>query len=47
VPPESLVTGLPGKVVRPVNDADRERIRRTTEHYIAYARSYRASAPHF
>lgn len=51
VPPESLVMGLPGKVVRQVNDADRARIRRTTEHYIAYARSYReayrAGAPHF
>jgi len=47
VPPESLVMGLPGKVVRPVNEADRERIRRTAEHYIAYAQSYRASAAHF
>jgi len=43
IPPGSLVMGIPGKVIRPVSDADRERIRRTAEHYVAYARAYRAA----
>jgi carbonic anhydrase/acetyltransferase-like protein (isoleucine patch superfamily) len=41
IPPGSLVMGVPGRVVRPVNAADRERIRQTAEHYMTYARAYR------
>ena len=43
VPPESLVMGLPGRVVRAVSDEDRARIQRTAEHYIEYARTYAAA----
>ena len=43
VPAESLVIGVPGKVVRPINEADRERIQRTAEHYVAYAKAYQAA----
>ena len=46
IPPGSLVMGLPGKVIRPVSEADRERIRRTAEHYVAYARVYQAASAH-
>ena len=35
VPPGSLVVGLPGKVVRQVTDAERTRIRKTVESYLA------------
>ena len=45
IPPHSLVMGMPGRVVRPVSAADRERIRRTAEHYIAFAHSYREAYP--
>lgn len=45
VPPDSLVMGIPARVVRPVSEADRERIRRTADHYVAYARAYRAAYP--
>jgi carbonic anhydrase/acetyltransferase-like protein (isoleucine patch superfamily) len=41
VPPESVVMGVPGKVVRPVNAADQAMIRRATEHYVDFARAYR------
>jgi len=33
VPPESLVVGLPGKVIRQVDDRLRKRMRRTVEDY--------------
>lgn len=42
VPPGSLVMGVPGKVRRQVNDADRDLIRRAAEHYIHEAAAYRA-----
>ncbi|MEJ2547369.1 MAG: gamma carbonic anhydrase family protein [Gemmatimonadota bacterium] len=35
IPPGSLVVGVPGRVVRPVDDALRGRIRLTVEHYRA------------
>lgn len=35
VPPGSLVIGLPGRVVRPTTAAERERITRTVESYLA------------
>ena len=34
VPPGSLVMGVPARVVRPVDDGLRERIRATWEHYV-------------
>ena len=43
IPPNSLVFGVPGKVVRPVSDAQGERIRSAAEHYVAAARAYRDS----
>jgi carbonic anhydrase/acetyltransferase-like protein (isoleucine patch superfamily) len=46
VPPQSLVMGLPGKVVRQVTQQDLELVRRTAQHYVEYARRYRqAYAP--
>lgn len=44
VPPGSIVLGTPGKVVRPANERDAERIRHAAEHYIAAAKVYRRSA---
>ena len=42
VPPRSLVLGSPGKVVRPVSDAELERIRSSASNYVGYAKRYRA-----
>src|SRR4051794_2292243 len=42
VPPGSLVLGMPGKVVRPVDDAIRVRIEQAWRHYVAEARRHRA-----
>jgi carbonic anhydrase/acetyltransferase-like protein (isoleucine patch superfamily) len=42
VPPGSLVMGVPGRVVRPVDDALRERIRGTWRHYVEQAARHRA-----
>jgi carbonic anhydrase/acetyltransferase-like protein (isoleucine patch superfamily) len=41
IPPGSVVMGVPGRVVRQATPADRERIGRTAERYVAYAREYR------
>ena len=41
VPPRSLVLGVPGKVVRTLGEESDDRIRKTAENYIGYARSYR------
>lgn len=41
VPPHSLVLGVPGKVVRDLGPGSVDRIRKTAENYIAYAKSYR------
>jgi len=41
IPPGSLVMGVPAKVIRPVDDALRSRIRLTTEHYVALSRRHR------
>jgi carbonic anhydrase/acetyltransferase-like protein (isoleucine patch superfamily) len=41
IPPNSLVLGVPGKVVRQTTDADRDRIRHTVESYIALQQRYR------
>src|SRR6266852_8242544 len=42
VPPGSLVVGVPARVTRPVDEALRERIRDTWEHYVAEAKRHRA-----
>ncbi len=42
VPPGSVVMGVPGRVVRPVDDGLRARIRETWEHYVAQAERHRA-----
>ncbi|HMA44054.1 MAG TPA: gamma carbonic anhydrase family protein [Gemmatimonadales bacterium] len=44
VPPGSLVAGVPGKVVREVDDGLRDRIRATWRHYVELARRHRAGA---
>ena len=42
VPPGSVVMGVPGRVVRPVDETLRARIRETWEHYVAEAARHRA-----
>jgi len=42
VPPGSLIVGVPARVARRVDDALRERIRLTWEHYVAEAERHRA-----
>lgn len=42
IPPGSLVVGLPGKVVRSVTDAERERVRRTVASYLRLQERHRA-----
>jgi len=46
IPPGSLVLGIPAKVIRPVDDALRGRIRLTTEHYIELAQRHRNGTYH-
>ncbi|MGH8894657.1 MAG: gamma carbonic anhydrase family protein [Actinomycetes bacterium] len=43
VPPGSLVAGVPGRVRRPVSDAERERIASGAQSYAARAKQYRDS----
>jgi len=42
VPPGSLVMGVPARVVRPVDDTLRARIRETWQHYVTEAERHRA-----
>jgi carbonic anhydrase/acetyltransferase-like protein (isoleucine patch superfamily) len=42
VPPGSLVMGVPARVVRPVDEGLRARIRATWQHYVELARRHRA-----
>ena len=42
IPPNSLVVGVPGRVVRATTDAERERIRRTVASYLELQRRHRA-----
>ncbi len=42
VPPGSLVMGVPAKVIRPVDDVLKGRIRATAEHYVELARRHRS-----
>lgn len=44
IPPRSLVLGVPGKVVRQITDADLERIRRGSLHYVEAAAAFREAA---
>ena len=44
VPPGSLVMGVPARVVRPVDEVLRARIRETWQHYVAEAERHRAGA---
>jgi carbonic anhydrase/acetyltransferase-like protein (isoleucine patch superfamily) len=41
IPPNSLVLGVPGKVIRETTDADRDRIRKTVESYVELQGRYR------
>ena len=41
IPPGSLVVGLPAKVVRPVTDAERDRIRKTVASYLELQEQHR------
>lgn len=41
IPPRSLVMGVPGKVVRQLTEAELERIRHGTQHYVAAAARYK------
>jgi len=42
VPPGSLVMGVPGRIVRPVDDTLKRRITETWTHYVELARQHRA-----
>jgi carbonic anhydrase/acetyltransferase-like protein (isoleucine patch superfamily) len=42
VPPRSLVMGVPGRIVRPVDAALSQRIAETWSHYVKEARAHRA-----
>jgi len=44
VPPGSVVMGVPGKVVRPVDEALRARIEDTWQHYVGQGRRHRSGA---
>ena len=41
IPPNSLVVGVPGKVLREVSEAERERIMRTAANYVRLGQEYR------
>lgn len=43
IPAHQLVMGVPGRVVRPVNEEERARVRDGVSHYLAYAQEYRAA----
>lgn len=42
VPPGSLVMGVPGRIVRQVNEALAQRIQETWSHYVEQARAHKA-----
>lgn len=41
IPPHSVVMGIPGKIVRTTTEADRQRIKHASEHYVTAAQAYR------
>ena len=43
IPSRSLVLGSPGRVVRPINDEELERLRSAAANYVGYAQRYRAA----
>jgi carbonic anhydrase/acetyltransferase-like protein (isoleucine patch superfamily) len=45
IPPNSMVMGVPGKVVRSTGEAEEKRIRGTAERYCIYARTYAQAYP--
>jgi len=45
IPPGSLVLGVPGKVRRPVSEAEKERFRLNCAHYVETARAYKEGQP--
>lgn len=44
IPPNSLVLGVPGRVVRETTDAERERIRSTVESYVGLQEKYKSGS---
>jgi carbonic anhydrase/acetyltransferase-like protein (isoleucine patch superfamily) len=42
IPPRSLVLGNPGRVLRPLNPDELERLRSSAANYVVYAQRYRA-----
>lgn len=44
IPPDTLVVGVPAKVLRPLSDAQRERVRRGYLTYVGLKELYRAQA---
>ncbi len=42
IPPNSLVLGIPGKIVRETTPEDRDRIRHTVESYLELQTRYRS-----
>ena len=42
IPPNSLVMGMPAKIVRPVDESLRARIRGTIDHYVRLSQLHRA-----
>jgi len=45
IPPNSVVMGAPGKIVREVTDKDRQLIQHAAQHYVEAARAYRQFFP--
>ncbi len=43
IPPNSLVLGVPGKVVRQLTEADVQRIVRGSQHYVEAAAAFRSA----
>jgi carbonic anhydrase/acetyltransferase-like protein (isoleucine patch superfamily) len=44
IPPNSLVLGVPARIIRQTTDAERGRIRKTVESYLELQEDYRKSA---
>ena len=43
IPPNSLVFGVPGKVVRETTPEQRERLQKIAQHYVAAGRAFAAA----
>ncbi len=44
IPPNSVVMGIPGKIVRSTTASDRQRIEKAAQHYVEVAKTYLASS---